>query len=83
MKRCLGMRTLIAGAVLALTTGAAAAATILKAEPPMGQLKEGQRVLVDDGSCGAGQIREVTGGNHTKVGGTANTIRQYRCVPRK
>jgi hypothetical protein len=48
----------------------------------MGALKEGQRVLVDDGSCGAGQIREVIGGNHTKVGGKANSIRQYRCVAR-
>jgi hypothetical protein len=65
-----------------MTIGFAVAATILKAEPPMGALKEGQRVLVDDGSCGAGQIREVIGGNHTKVGGKANSIRQYRCVAR-
>lgn len=60
----------------------AQAATILKAEPPMGGLKEGQRVLVDDGSCGPGKIMEVTGGNHTKAGGKSNVIRQYRCVAR-
>lgn len=67
---------------LTLATCNASAATVLKTEPPMGHLKQGQRVLVDDGSCGPGQVREVIGGNHTKAGGTGNTIRQYRCVPR-
>ena len=76
------VRMHIVAVTLTLAAGNACAATILKNEPPMGQLKQGQRVLVDDGSCGPGQIREVIGGNHTKVGGTANTIRQYRCVPR-
>ena len=44
-------------------------AEVLKREPPMGQLREGQVVLVDDGSCPAGQIKQVTGGNHVKAGG--------------
>jgi uncharacterized protein DUF6719 len=75
-------RTFIAATVLAMTTGGSIAATVLKTEPPMGALKEGQRVLVDDGSCPPGQLREVIGGNHTKAGGKSNVIRQYRCVPR-
>jgi transglutaminase-like putative cysteine protease len=29
----------------------------------MGNLREGERVLVDDGTCGPGKIKEVTGGN--------------------
>src|SRR5687767_9307314 len=41
-----------------------ALAQTLKREPPMGSLREGQRVLVDDGSCGSGKIKEVVGGNH-------------------
>lgn len=82
MENPLLFRTILITIVLALTAGFAVAATILKTEPPMGTLKEGQRVLVDDGSCGPGQIREVIGGNHTKVGGKSNIIRQYRCVPR-
>jgi hypothetical protein len=75
-------RTFITAAILAITIGNGLAAAVLKTEPPMGALKEGQRVLVDDGSCPPGQLREVIGGNHTKAGGKSNVIRQYRCVPR-
>lgn len=35
----------------------------LKTEPPSGKLSFGSKVLVDDGSCPAGQIKQVTGGN--------------------
>lgn len=59
-----------------------AAAEVLKKEPPMGQLREGQVVLVDDGTCPAGQIKQVVGGNHVKVGGTKHIERRRRCVPR-
>ena len=59
-----------------------AAAEVLKREPPMGQLREGQTVLVDDGSCPKGQIKEVVGGNHVKVGGTKHVERTHRCIPR-
>jgi hypothetical protein len=59
-----------------------ASSEILKQEPPMGQLREGQRVLVDDGSCPSGQIKEVVGGNHVKVGGTKHIERTHRCIPR-
>jgi hypothetical protein len=48
----------------------------------MGALKEGQVVLVDDGSCPAGQIKKVIGGNHTKVGGFKNIVRERSCIPR-
>ena len=48
---------------LALTAaGAAVAQTVMKHEPPPGALKRGTVVLVDDGSCPAGQIKEVTAG---------------------
>jgi hypothetical protein len=62
----------------------------LKAEPPRGQLKHGQRVLVDDGSCPAGQIKEVIGGSNLKTvnvgcGGLATSSRagshrQVHCI---
>ena len=58
-------------------------AQILKREPNMGAMKEGQRVLVDDGSCPAGQIKEVIGGNHSKVGGYKQLERQRRCISRR
>lgn len=55
---------------------------IVKREPAMGALRPGQRVLVDDGSCGRGMIKEVIGGNHYKVGGNSNIVRERRCIPR-
>lgn len=59
-----------------------ALAKILKQEPPMGQLREGQVVLVDDGTCPTGQIKQVTGGNHVKVGGSKHIERTHRCISR-
>jgi uncharacterized protein DUF6719 len=69
---------------LLVVTGAASSAfaTTLKREPPMGAMREGQVVLVDDGNCPAGQIRRVVGGNHTRAGGTKQIVRTSSCVPR-
>jgi len=41
-------------------------------------LRLGQRVLVDDGSCPAGQIKEVSGSQMT----TNGVVRTIKCVPR-
>jgi hypothetical protein len=60
----------------------AAGAEVLKRDPPMGALKLGQRVLVDDGSCPPGQIKEVTGGDHVKAGGKQHIERRQRCIRR-
>jgi hypothetical protein len=71
--------------IVALTVmGAAdsAFAATLKQEPPMGAIREGQVVLVDDGSCPAGQIKRVVGGNHIKAGGTKQIVRTSSCVRR-
>jgi hypothetical protein len=72
----------ISGLIFAGVAGSAFAATTVKQEPPMGAMREGQVLLVDDGSCPAGQIKRVVGGNHTKVGGTKQVIRTSSCVPR-
>jgi hypothetical protein len=69
-------------ALLVTSVASVSSATTLKQEPPMGAMREGQVVLVDDGSCPSGQIKRVVGGNHTKVGGTKQVIRQSSCVPR-
>jgi hypothetical protein len=66
----------------AISVASSAYAATLKQEPPMGAMREGQVVLVDDGSCPAGQIKRVVGGNHTKVGGTKQIVRTSSCVPR-
>jgi hypothetical protein len=41
-------------------------------------LRLGQRVLVDDGTCGAGQIKEVSGAKMTPTG----VIPSQRCISR-
>ena len=67
---------------LVCVVGSASAAT-LKREPAMGALREGQRVLVDDGTCPKGQIKEVIGGNHTSVGGNKQIVRTRSCIRRR
>jgi hypothetical protein len=74
--------TRLVAAVAAVGFSSWSSATTLKQEPPMGAMREGQVVLVDDGSCPAGQIKRVVGGNHTKVGGTKQIVRTSSCVPR-
>jgi hypothetical protein len=41
-------------------------------------LRLGQRILVDDGSCPAGQIKEVSGTKMTPSG----VLRAQKCIPR-
>ena len=41
-------------------------------------LRLGQRILVDDGSCPAGQIKEVSGAQMTAAG----IVRVRKCIPR-
>jgi hypothetical protein len=79
------MRSFIIGFVFVAAAGvttSAVAATVLKQEPPMGKLMPGVKVLVDNGKCPSGQIQEVTGGDHRKVGGKKEIERSRRCVPR-
>jgi hypothetical protein len=58
---------------------ASRSAGVLSSEPSPGQLNAGQRVLVDDGSCPAGQIKQVTGGSNLSGGASHRT---RRCVKR-
>jgi Family of unknown function (DUF6719) len=69
---------IVAGAAAAaLWLTAAAASTTVSKEPPSGGLRYGQRLLVDDGSCPAGQIKELTGGKSTN-----GVKRLRRCIKR-
>jgi len=73
--------SLLAGLAIAISCLCRPAeAVILKKEPAMGSLREGQVVYVDDGTCPAGEIKKVTGGNHVKVGGTKHLERRRECV---
>ena len=69
------LRISLATAALLLSIGAAQS-QVLKSEPTEGNLPTGKRVLVDDGTCPAGQIKEVTGGSKT-----GHIARSSRCIP--
>ena len=49
----------------------------LKEEPPKDSLRYGQVVYVDDGTCPAGQVKEITGGNSRR-----SIPRKVQCVKR-
>jgi hypothetical protein len=73
------MRTAFALAALALLALAdGARAEIVSREQDIVDLRLGQRVMVDDGSCPAGQIKEVQGAQMT----TSGVVRTRKCVPR-
>ena len=70
---------------LALPTGlalwlltSAADAQVLSREQDIIDLRLGQRVLVDDGSCPTGQIKEVMGSQMTDTG----VLRTRKCIQR-
>jgi len=64
-------------AAAALWLTAAAASTTVSKEPPSGHLRYGERLLVDDGSCPAGQIKELIGGKSA-----SGVKRLRRCIKR-
>jgi len=67
---------LLGGIVLSAT--AAAQQVIVQREQDIVELRLGQRIMVDDGSCPAGQIKEVQGAQMTASG----IVRTRKCVPR-
>jgi hypothetical protein len=65
-------------ALLLLGSAGSAAAEQVAREQDIVDLRLGQRIMVDDGSCPAGQIKEVTGVKLTTTG----IARARKCVPR-
>lgn len=63
---------------LVLSTEAWAQQAIVSREQDIVDLRLGQRVMVDDGSCPAGQIKEIRGAQMT----TSGVVRTRKCVPR-
>jgi len=72
--RCLALP---AGLALSLIATAAIAQTFSR-EQDIVDLRLGQRALVDDGSCPAGQIKEVLGSQMTASG----VLRTRKCIQR-
>lgn len=64
-------------ATRSLSPASSGFSNIVKQEPPGGTLAYGSVLLVDDGSCPRGKIKQITGGNNQM-----NIDRQRRCVTR-
>ncbi|EGP08073.1 hypothetical protein CSIRO_2671 [Bradyrhizobiaceae bacterium SG-6C] len=72
-------RTLLLGVFLSAALAATARADIVGRESDITDLRLGQKVYVDDGSCPAGQIKEISG---LRLGATG-VERTKKCVDRK
>jgi hypothetical protein len=70
--------SIAAVALLAFATPGFAQQQPVMRESDVPDLRLGQRVLVDDGSCPAGQIKEVSGSQMTTTG----IVRTRKCIPR-
>ena len=71
-------RTMFVCTLFATATITLARAETVGREEDIVGLRLGQRVMVDDGTCPAGQIKEVRGATMTESGIT----RTRTCVPR-
>ena len=68
----------LSGAFALAALATSAAADQVSREQDIADLRLGQRILVDDGSCPAGQIKEVSGAKMTVAG----ILRVKKCIPR-
>jgi hypothetical protein len=69
---------LLLGAFVLCALASPAMADQVSRERDISNLRLGQRIQVDDGSCPSGEIKEVSGAKMTATG----ILRVQRCVPR-
>jgi hypothetical protein len=69
---------LLAGFALFALAYSVMAQGLVSREQDIANLRLGQRVRVDDGTCPAGQVKEVTGTKMTPTG----VLHTNKCVPR-
>lgn len=79
IRTCL-LALLAALLLTAMLSDIAAASRPLSQEPP--DLRAGQKVRVDDGTCPAGQVKEVMGSAVRQSNGTVIVKRIRTCVRR-
>jgi hypothetical protein len=77
-------RAIVASALLAALAAAAFAQTqTVGREQDIVGLRLGQRILVDDGTCPAGQVKEVSGAKMTPSGVTPARKCIQRLAPKR
>ncbi len=72
------LKALILGGCGLLALAAPTQAQQVSREQDIVGLRLGQRIKVDDGTCPAGQIKEVSGTRMTSTG----IVRAQKCIPR-
>ena len=75
------MKRTVASAALAtlLAASSGSDAQVVKQEPFEGKMVPGAVILVDDGTCGKGKIKQVTGG---EIGAMDPRPRTRKCIPK-
>ncbi len=69
---------LVVGGYALVALDTAALAQQVSREQDIGELRLGQRIKVDDGTCPAGQVKEISGTRMTSAG----IVRAQKCIPR-
>jgi hypothetical protein len=69
---------LLLGALAMFAFARPATAQQVSREQDIVNLRLGQRIKVDDGTCPAGQVKEVSGSKMASTG----IVRTHKCVPR-
>jgi hypothetical protein len=69
---------LVLGGLALFALAAAAMAQQVSREQDIVNLRLGQRIRVDDGSCPAGQVKEISGAKMTPAG----VLAHRKCIPR-
>jgi hypothetical protein len=75
----IGMGLGLACGLILLGSATSAHAEQVSSERDIVDLRLGQRILVDDGTCPTGQIKEVTGAQLSSAG----VVRRVTCVSRQ
>lgn len=78
LSRIMRFSLLLPGAFALVALASSAVADQVARERDIVNLRLGQRIKVDDGTCPAGQIKEVSG---TKMAATG-IVRASKCIPR-
>ena len=78
MRRSLALAALTTLVLATFASANTADAQIVSREQDIADLRLGQRILVDDGSCPAGEIKEIAGSQMT----TSGVLRTRKCIPR-
>jgi hypothetical protein len=69
---------LLLGSLVTVAFAHPATAQQVSREQDIVNLRLGQRIRVDDGSCPAGQVKEVSGAKMAATG----IVRTHKCIPR-